>query len=64
MRRGIQRDQGWMGSREAAEKRYRIRYVPGERIYLDAVRPRHLADIIVENTDPASPKVTFKGAQA
>jgi uridine kinase len=57
LRRGIERDEGWMGSRAAAERRYRVRYVPGERMYFESVNPRQLADVIVQNTDPANPKL-------
>lgn len=34
MRRGSTRDQAWMGSLEIAQLRYRLRYVPGEQIYV------------------------------
>jgi uridine kinase len=60
VRRGIRRDQEWIGSLEAAEERYRIRYVPGERIYLDRVHPHRHADVIVENTDPGNPRLTLR----
>jgi uridine kinase len=58
VRRGIKRDQVWMGSLEAARERYQTRYVPGERIYLAAVHPHQRADVIVENTDPANPRLS------
>lgn len=32
-------DQEWMASAEAAEQRYRNRYSPGERMYVDQVPP-------------------------
>jgi uridine kinase len=46
-------------SLERVQETYRTRYVPGERIYVEAVYPRRLADVIVENTDPADPRLTF-----
>jgi uridine kinase len=56
---GLQRDAGWMGSREEARRRYETRYMPGERMYLDAVRPWAVADTIVVNDTPASPGLRF-----
>jgi uridine kinase len=41
IRRGVARD-----GRET-EELYRRRYVPGQRIYLDSVRPAELADVVV-----------------
>jgi uridine kinase len=57
LRRGIARDQQWMDSAAAAEHRYRTRYIPGERMYVDQVRPREQADVVVVNEDPASPRL-------
>lgn len=53
--RGSQRDQAWMVSLEAAQARYRTRYIPGERRYLDTVDPRRRADVVVDNHDPTQP---------
>jgi uridine kinase len=57
--RGIARDAGWMGSYVVARERYEQRYVPGERLYLESVRPWELADAVVENDDPARPGLRF-----
>jgi uridine kinase len=57
LRRGVERDRSWMGRRAAAEERYHVRYMPGERLYVEKIDPRRRADVIVENTDPASPKL-------
>jgi uridine kinase len=48
MERGIARDAGRMGSAEEARRRYEQRYVPGERLYLESVRPWELADVVVQ----------------
>lgn len=58
LRRGTARDQAWMASAAAAEERYRTRYIPGERTYVDQVRPRSLAQIVVDNEDPVRPTIT------
>ncbi|MGZ4334790.1 MAG: uridine kinase [Gaiellaceae bacterium] len=57
LRRGIERDASWMGGSDAARARYEARYVPGEALYLEAVHPERLADVVVENTDPDRPRL-------
>ncbi|HEX9415079.1 MAG TPA: hypothetical protein VF895_00060 [Gaiellaceae bacterium] len=47
IRRGIERDGA------ETESLYRRRYVPGQRIYLEQVRPRELADVVFDNTERA-----------
>jgi uridine kinase len=49
LRRGIERDGAEM------ERLYRVRYLPGQRLYADRVAPRDRADVVVENDDPDSP---------
>lgn len=50
LRRGIERDQAWMGSAEAAEHRYRTKYIPGEALYLADIDPAGRAQLVVDNT--------------
>jgi uridine kinase len=57
LRRGVDRDRHWMGGAAEAERRYRTKYLPGEQRYLAEVRPRDRADIVVDMTDPARPRV-------
>jgi uridine kinase len=52
--RGIARDAPWM---EAAHERYATRYVPGETRYLEEVDPASLADIVIDMTDLAQPRL-------
>jgi uridine kinase len=40
-------------------ERYLSRYVPGESRYLDEVAPERLADLVVDNTDPARPRLVI-----
>jgi uridine kinase len=61
VRRGVLRDQGWMGSEEEARRRYLERYLPGEQVYLTAVRPQQYADAVVDNRDPAHPGLRLRG---
>lgn len=57
LRRGTVRDQAWMASAAAAEERYRNRYIPGESMYVDQVRPADRAQFVVINEDPAHPEL-------
>jgi uridine kinase len=52
--RGIARDASWM---ENARERYATRYVPGEARYLQEVDPAASADIVIDVTDLAQPKL-------
>lgn len=53
--RAVQRDQAHGGATDVIAARYWQRYVPGQRIYLQSVRPQEKADVIVENNDPDHP---------
>ena len=64
IRRAGQRDAELLGSRHEVERRYRDRYVPGQRLYFEAVRPRELADIVVRNDDPATPVLVRVGGRS
>jgi len=55
--RAIRRDQGLFGSRQAVVERYQRRYFPAQRRYLQTVQPHELADVIIENKDPANPQI-------
>lgn len=55
--RALLRDVELFGSREEVEHRYRTRYLPGQRIYLEEARPLAAADLIVVNDDPTAPEL-------
>jgi uridine kinase len=55
LRRALVRDEDLFGSPDEALRRYRNRYVPGQRLYLDEADPVSLADVVIENTDVSSP---------
>jgi uridine kinase len=57
LRRVAVRDRELFGSSEAALDRYRTRYIPGQMIYFMTVRPWTLADIVLDNSIPASPVI-------
>ncbi len=55
LRRAAHRD----GPRLGADltRLYRRRYLPAQRAYEERVRPTDRADVVVDNTDPARPRV-------
>ncbi len=63
IRRTSHRDHAVFGSPETARQRYEKRYLPGQRIYLQAARPLEAADVIVENTDVARPGLFIRRAR-
>jgi uridine kinase len=64
LRRALIRDISLYGSRQRVERRYRNRYIPGQRLYLEAARPADVADVIVGNDDPAHPTIEAVGPAA
>lgn len=57
LRRAMLRDQSLFGSPEATRARYLQRYFPGQRIYLQTVRPQELADAVITNNVPTHPRL-------
>ena len=57
LRRGVARDQQWIGSAADAERRYHTKYIPGERRYINEVGPRERAEVVVINEEPAKPEL-------
>ena len=57
--RATERDTGrpWVKRRDWLRHRYEVRYIPGERIYLEKVDPIRLADAVFENTNPLAPQL-------
>jgi uridine kinase len=52
--RVMARDRSRFGSANDVIARYRTKYIPGQMLYLDQVRPEVLADIVVDNNDPTT----------
>lgn len=55
LRRALVRDAPALGSTEEVERRYRVRYIPGQKLYLATARPEEAADVVVDNNDPSRP---------
>ena len=52
VRRGVERDPG---DKEELYRRYKARYIPGQRIYREEAKPEETADIVVDNNDSSNP---------
>lgn len=59
LKRALRRDVTLFGSEDVVRERYLRRYMPGQRLYLAAARPRERADAILENADPEQPELLF-----
>jgi uridine kinase len=55
LRRALVRDAELFG--DAVRARYRLRYLPAQRHYRAAAEPAERADVVIDNEDPARPRV-------
>jgi len=57
LRRMLERDRTPTSTPAEMTRRFWARYAPGQELYLSTARPRDRAHIVIDNTDPAQPKV-------
>lgn len=57
LKRAEQRDLHLFNSIEEVRRRYRERYIPGQKLYLNTVHSERWASIILTNNDPTAPKI-------
>ena len=57
LRRALVRDVPLSGSAGEVERRYRVRYLPGQAVYRQDADPEARADVLVDNEDVAAPTV-------
>lgn len=57
LRRALDRDLELFGSAEIVRERYGRRYFPAQRLYRDEASPQVNADVVIDNDDPARPRV-------
>lgn len=55
--RGVARDASLLGSEEQAARHYRMRYIPGQKLYQAEIHPRDKADILIDNSDVKTPRI-------
>lgn len=58
------RDLELLGSVVEVRRRYRERYVPGQRLYLAEAEPERRASIVIDNDDPERPVMMRQGSRA
>ena len=51
LERAVRRNAEGIASEEALRERYEKRYIPGQRLYLDSVKPREIADLVIVSED-------------
>jgi uridine kinase len=59
LQRAKVRDEALFGSLEVVQARYLQRYLPGQRLYFQAVDPQKRADVVFVNNDPVHPLLVF-----
>jgi uridine kinase len=57
VRRAAVRDLGRLGSQDDVLHRYAVRYVAGQQLYLELEDPQARANVVIENSDPANPRL-------
>ena len=55
--RGVKRDAELFGSKQEAEHRYQIRYIPGQKLYHAEAHPFDRADIVIDNNHLDDPEI-------
>ena len=61
LRRALARDVPSLGQAAEVEARYLARYLPAQAAYLAADRPAETADAVMDNEDPARPRLLAPG---
>lgn len=57
LRRALVRDAVVLGGPDVVRERYERRYLPGQRLYRGTAAPELAADVVIDNNDPARPRV-------
>lgn len=57
LRRALVRDVEALGGPDVVRERYERRYLPGQRLYRVMAEPELAADVVIDNDDPAEPRV-------
>jgi uridine kinase len=59
LRRAVKRDAVLFGSRSEVERRYRTRYIPGQKLYFATARASETADLVLDNEEPTRPALRW-----
>ena len=60
--RAERRDAALFGCVEEVRRRYKQRYIPGQKLYFAESQPRERAGVVVDNNDPQHPSVSDRCA--
>jgi uridine kinase len=63
-RRAAVRDLALFGSEDEVLRRYAVRHVPGQQLYLELEDPQSRADTVFYNEDPAKPRLRLRSGIA
>ena len=55
--RGAERNRVWCDSLDETHERYRVRYMPAQRRYIEKERPHERATFVFRNTDLTQPEL-------
>jgi uridine kinase len=55
--RGAERNRVWFDSLDETHERYRVRYMPAQRRYVEEQRPHERATFVLRNSDLAEPEL-------
>jgi uridine kinase len=55
--RGAERNRVWFDSLDETRERYRVRYLPAQRRYIEEQRPHERATFVLRNTDLTEPEL-------
>jgi len=55
LKRALDRDLDLFGTEKEILRKYKQRYIPGQKIYLERCNPRQRADLVFDNNDPENP---------
>jgi len=58
IKRAVKRDADYMGGEGAVVDRYNKRYISGQKIYFESVKPMEKADIVISNNNAEKPELT------
>jgi len=56
-KRGAERNRVWFDSLDETYERYRLRYTPAQRRYIEEQRPHERASFVLRNTDLTEPEL-------
>jgi len=60
LKRAVKRDLYLLGSGDKVRERFLKRYIPGQKIYIEAVDPCSTADIVIKNANPEKPGILYR----